>query len=347
VPPTKAPIPVTDTDHSPTAESALHNDDDTTIFDSQETVFDLGAAHDFFLDKLYLDYTPSPLPTTHPSRALRRACSGRPNILPRPAALSSESCVFCATQVVHFYTQMTIAFAAQVAIFLPGREDFFDKASWFRSQEAPLHVLRPFCSGAGIGDFGLQQAGFVVLRAVERESVDRWSYLSQFGIFPEPDMLSAPMCPADSADLLSFGLPCEISSSAGTQAGLTGTTDKAMRTMALFHNFIDRLATEAPRSALLENVLGLRYTNQGADFDFVLRHIRGTGFVVGDITVGSSDLGSAQRRPRIYLLILRADIATHSSCGPSPTSGLNRHIPHAPPLMSSATSCTCNGRGRN
>jgi hypothetical protein len=174
----------------------------------------------------------------------------------------------------------------------------------------------------------------VVLRAIERESVDRWSYLSQFGSFPEPDMLSAPMCcPAGSADLLSFSLPCEISSSAGTQAGLTGTTEKAKRTMALFHNFIDRLATEAPRSALLENVLGLRHTNEGADFDFVLRHIRGTGFVVGNTAVGSSDLGSVQRRPRIYLLILRADVATHSSWlivdirpKPSHTSRATAHV---------------------
>jgi hypothetical protein len=112
------------------------SDDDGPVFDSQAAVVDLGAAHDSFLEKLYLGDIPprAPLPTRHPSRASRRACSGRPDVLPRPSALSGSTCTFRALQVIHFYTQMTIAFAAQVVIFLPGREGFFDKASWFCSQ---------------------------------------------------------------------------------------------------------------------------------------------------------------------------------------------------------------------
>jgi hypothetical protein len=65
--------------------------------------------------------------------------------------------------------------------------------------------------------------------------------------------------------------------------------------------------------SLFENVLGLEATNHGRDFDYVLSTILATGFVVQSLRSDPSTLGKCYRRPRIFLVLMRQDLAIVSS----------------------------------
>jgi hypothetical protein len=74
-----------------------------------------------------------------------------------------------------------------------------------------------------------------------------------------------------------------------------------------------RLREEKPCMSLFENVLGLEATNHGRDFDYVLSTILATGFVVQSLRSDPSTLGKCYRRPRIFLVLMRQDLAIVSS----------------------------------
>jgi site-specific DNA-cytosine methylase len=243
---------------------------------------------------------------------------------------------------VHLLTLATVAWASTVAYLLPNNSQYHERSAWFRAGTAPIRFFHSYCCGAGFGDIGLQRAGWVLTRAVECNMTDRRSYEKQHGLFPEPDMLLAPLAPRDTCDLFLFGLPCVTFSSAGLHEGfgndtntralapsqqqdynerqhhqppakrpkLRNTKDAAR---ALFANFILRLEHEAPRSTILENVLGMASSNQGRGLDHIIKAISSSGFAITKVWAGSSEVGGPSRRPRIFLIALRLDIAVCSS----------------------------------
>jgi DNA (cytosine-5)-methyltransferase 1 len=165
-----------------------------------------------------------------------------------------------------------------------------------RVMKSELSVLE-ICAGGGGQSYGLEQAGFRHVAAVEIEP-----------IFRETLQLNRPhwtVLPTDvrhlsgrgykGIDLLAGGVPCPPFSIAGKQLG--GEDDRDLFPAAL------RLTAEVkPRAVMLENVRGLAGARFNAYRSQVLAELDRLGYDADWRVLNASDFGVPQLRPRFILV---------------------------------------------
>ena len=115
----------------------------------------------------------------------------------------------------------------------------------------------------------------------------------------------------DVADLAWGSFPCQDLSLAGNGAGLSGARSEAFWG---YHKIIDALKREgrAPKLLVLENVVGALTSNEGRDFEELLRALDLLGYQFGALTMDARHF-LPQSRPRLFIVALRSDIAAPSA----------------------------------
>jgi DNA (cytosine-5)-methyltransferase 1 len=162
------------------------------------------------------------------------------------------------------------------------------------------------CAGAGGQSYGLEQAGFEHLAAVEIDS-DACETLRLNR--PEWTVLESDVRDIDGRDyegvtLLAGGVPCPPFSIAGKQLGADDERD-------LFPEAL-RLVEEAkPEAVLLENVKGLA-TARFADYrEGIRKRLADLGYESDWQVLNSSEHGVAQLRPRFILVAMKPEAFKH------------------------------------
>lgn len=151
---------------------------------------------------------------------------------------------------------------------------------------------------AGIGgfDLGFEQAGFQTAWQVEIDEInravlsDRFPHAQQFADVRTalPDLWPV--------DVIVGGFPCQDVSIAGKRKGLAGE-----RT-GLFYDAMHIVDTLKPRWLVLENVTGLLNSNDGKDFQEVVKSLAQCGYVGFWRVLNAAYFGVPTARRRVFLV---------------------------------------------
>jgi DNA (cytosine-5)-methyltransferase 1 len=154
---------------------------------------------------------------------------------------------------------------------------------------------------SGIGGFalGFQRAGWkfdkhyfseinpYAIKVYQRHFPDAIPLGSITGIKPEE---------LGQVDLITFGFPCQDLSIAGKRAGLAGSRS------GLFFEAMRLIRFLRPSIFIFENVKGLLTSNQGQDFETVLREIADVGLYECEWQLLNTSWFLPQNRERIYFI---------------------------------------------
>ena len=117
----------------------------------------------------------------------------------------------------------------------------------------------------------------------------------------ESDVANWDISKLPSVDLYVCGPPCQDYSTKGSRLGRNAARGR------LFDFPLAYVRQKRPRVVLFENVKGLM---QNKDvFDYIVAHLRTSGYVVHTKLINSQDFGMVQSRPRVYFVAIRDDLA--------------------------------------
>lgn len=148
-------------------------------------------------------------------------------------------------------------------------------------------------SGAGLGDIGLERAGFVHRWMVEidpwrRQILEkRWPGIPKFA-----DIEQLGGGNLEQVDLIAGGFPCQDISSAGKGAGITGEKSR------LWYDMLRIIRVVRPRFVLVENSPNLLSRGMRE----VLGGLTESGYNAEWQVVGANDVGAPHKRKRIWIV---------------------------------------------
>ncbi|TPN82924.1 DNA (cytosine-5-)-methyltransferase [Aquimarina algicola] len=154
---------------------------------------------------------------------------------------------------------------------------------------------------SGIGGFslGLQQAGFSFKKhyfsEIDPFAIANYQYNFKHSIYAGP-IENIKKGSVESPDIICFGSPCQDLSIAGKRKGIKGEKSK------IFFEAIRILNLYTPRLFIFENVKGLFSSNQGKDFEIVLRSFADLGIYDIQWQLLNTAWFLPQNRERIYLV---------------------------------------------
>ena len=163
-----------------------------------------------------------------------------------------------------------------------------------------------FFSGIGGFDLGLEAAGMETVFLCEinpfckKVLVRHWPK-----VVLKNDINQVVASQIPEADLWCGGFPCQDLSLAnqGKRKGLRG--DRS----GLFFKFAELLEQRLPRWVVLENVPGLLNSNEGEDFQIILKTLDELGYCVAWRILDAKYFGTPQRRRRVFI------VASHRNDG--------------------------------
>lgn len=161
-----------------------------------------------------------------------------------------------------------------------------------------------FFSGIGGIRLGLERARHKCVGWCEFDKFARKSYEAMFntkGEWTSVDVRTVKPYDVPTADLWTFGFPCQDISVAGKQKGL----QKGERS-GLFYEIMRLLAgrrqEDKPGWLLIENVKNLLSIGNGFDFARVLLELEGLGYECEWQVLNSKDFGVPQNRERVFVV---------------------------------------------
>ncbi len=181
--------------------------------------------------------------------------------------------------------------------------------------------------------------------AAENDPHARRCFEANFGRSPEVgDILTAPASSARFAHVYTVSFPCQSSSQAGKRRGRRDPRGGKVLAKAL-----KMIEHAQPVIVVLENVKGFLSVDDGSYFGWLQRRLKAIGYPQFKFKVlASHHFGLPQKRERLYMVALRADIGDaefHFPAGdekqtPSLSKFLNKRLARR-------TACTirCGGRG--
>jgi DNA (cytosine-5)-methyltransferase 1 len=169
-----------------------------------------------------------------------------------------------------------------------------------------------FFAGGGMARLGLGE-GWVCKFANDFAPVKARTYRANFGDaadhFHEGDVwkVTVEQLP-DHVDLAWASSPCQDFSLAGARAGLKGGRSSAFFG---FWRLVEALAAEgrAPRTIVIENVVGLLSSHEGADFRALCWALAKEGYVFGALEIDAARF-LPQSRPRVFVVATQNDDVT-------------------------------------
>ncbi len=154
---------------------------------------------------------------------------------------------------------------------------------------------------SGIGGFtlGIQQAGIEFDKHYFSE-IDKYATKIYRQHFPTAielgDITAIRPEELGNIDLVTFGFPCQDLSIAGKRAGLGGARS------GLFFEAMRLIRFLRPSLFIFENVKGLLTSNEGKDFEIVLREIADIGIYECEWQLLNTSWFLPQNRERIYFI---------------------------------------------
>lgn len=187
---------------------------------------------------------------------------------------------------------------------------------------------------AGIGGFRLamQSLGGKCVFSSEWDEAAKHTYFQNYGEVPFGDITKSEIKSLipDYFDVLCAGFPCQPFSNAGLKKGIEDTRG------TLFYHIAEILRDHQPKAVLLENVRGLISNDKGKTIQTVLRTITDMGYKCNisqeliengpinklkaecsKMVLSAKDYGVPQNRPRIYIVLWRADVKIEKFLYPS------------------------------
>lgn len=151
---------------------------------------------------------------------------------------------------------------------------------------------------AGIGgfDLGFEQAGFETAWQVEIDEINRAVLADRFPHARQFADVRTALPDLWPVDVIVGGFPCQDVSQAGKRRGLAGE-----RT-GLFYDAMHIVDTLKPRWLVLENVTGLLNSNDGQDFQEVVRTLAQCGYVGFWRVLNAAYFGVPTARRRVFLV---------------------------------------------
>lgn len=177
------------------------------------------------------------------------------------------------------------------------------------SRNAPLKFLEFFAGGgmARIGLGGGWTCGFANDFDPTKASVYRNNFTDAGQHFHEGDVWQVdPAALPGTADLAWASSPCQDFSLAGGRAGLKGGRSSAFFG---FWRLVQALAAEgrAPRTVVVENVVGLLTSHGGADFTALCKALADEGYRFGALEIDAAAF-VPQSRPRVFVIATREPV---------------------------------------
>lgn len=151
---------------------------------------------------------------------------------------------------------------------------------------------------AGIGgfDLGFEQAGFQTAWQVEIDEINRAVLADRFPHARQFADVRTALPDLWPVDVIVGGFPCQDVSTAGKRRGLVGE-----RT-GLFYDAMHIVDTLKPRRLVLENVTGLLNSNNGKDFQEVVKSLAQCGYVGFWRVLNAAYFGVPTARRRVFLV---------------------------------------------
>lgn len=172
---------------------------------------------------------------------------------------------------------------------------------------AEPHGFLEFFAGGGMARLGLGPK-WKCLFANEWSESKAESYRANFG--PSPELVVKDIAKLNARDLPNFAsmawasFPCQDVSLAGNGDGLAGERSGMFWRFWDLVSGLEQQGTPLP-IVVLENVDGLLTTNDGADFEAVIRAAVGSGYAIGALLVDGVHF-VPQSRPRLFIVAVRA-----------------------------------------
>ena len=160
-----------------------------------------------------------------------------------------------------------------------------------------------FFSGVGGLDLGFKNAGIRTVSLCEIDPyasavlAERFPGVPNFGDITKINDEEVP-----DAEVYSGGFPCLDLSAAGARRGFADGTRSS-----LAFRFLDVVERRRPRWFVLENVPGLLSSNDGRDFERLIREVVALGYGLSWRTLDARWFGVAQRRRRVFIVAARDD----------------------------------------
>jgi DNA (cytosine-5)-methyltransferase 1 len=160
-------------------------------------------------------------------------------------------------------------------------------------------VLLDLFSGTGGFPLGLIKAGFQItthyFSEIDPHAIANYSYNFPDAIYAGAvEKIQAKKIKRP--DLITFGFPCQDLSAAGRHNGLSG------KRSGLFFQAIRLIRELKPSAFIFENVKGLLFSNQGKDFETVLKEIANLGLYDCQWQLLNTSWFLPQNRERIYFV---------------------------------------------
>lgn len=188
----------------------------------------------------------------------------------------------------------------------------------------PRPIAVELFAGAGGLSLGLEQAGFDVVLAVDR---DGYHVATHERNFPGSKALCRSvvdlkgdeirsMLQTDEIDLVSGGPPCQGFS----HMGFRDLNDPRNTLVDEFARLVVELK---PKAVLMENVPGMQTGETGVIFDRAVQRLQEAGYniTLPVRTLNAMDFGVPQRRERLFLLGLRRDLGGSIEYPDGPSQG--------------------------
>ena len=156
---------------------------------------------------------------------------------------------------------------------------------------------------AGIGTIrmGMEQAGHECVYSIEFDKHKRGIYNVIFGNEPEgSDIRGCKGEEIPTADLWSFGFPCQDISVAGKQLGFTG--ERSSLFFEVMRLLSENKEENRPKYLLVENVKNFFSVNGGRDFLEALYQMDALGYDAEWQLINSKNHGVPQNRERIFII---------------------------------------------
>ena len=157
---------------------------------------------------------------------------------------------------------------------------------------------------AGIGGFheALASSGASCVFASEWDQHAAHTYTRNHGTVPAGDVTKVDATSIPEHNFVCAGFPCQAFSISGKQLGFDDVRG------TLFFDVARILKAQRPAFALLENVRNFAVHDNGRTLSVVQHTLQDLGYKVSYKVLNSAYYGSAQKRERIYILAIRADL---------------------------------------
>ncbi len=164
------------------------------------------------------------------------------------------------------------------------------------------YTVGEFFSGIGGTRLGVEQAGFKVVVSSEIDSHCIKTYEDNFNETPLGDIKSILAKDLPDFTVLTASTPCQSFSTQGKRLGLKDERGQ------LIDDVFKKIDEKNPRVVFIENVKGLKTTNNGENLKYILENLKDRGYYVHYKILKASNYGVPQNRERLFIVGFSEDV---------------------------------------